>query len=111
MAMGNVSVIIYVPFGACWWFMEPILWALGQDLELSRNVQEFLRILSFGIPPYIWFEYVMKYHLLDASRTLSTLLNSWLLKEFLTYCFISDVGQINQKVFTSSRWVLMIKGF
>ncbi|EGG13112.1 uncharacterized protein MELLADRAFT_73831 [Melampsora larici-populina 98AG31] len=53
--------IIYLPFGVSWWFMETILLALGQDPKLSQDTEAFMKILSFGMLPYIWFEAVKKF--------------------------------------------------
>lgn len=41
--------------------MEPVLLALGQPANLSKEVQIFLRVLIFGAPGYIGFESLKKY--------------------------------------------------
>lgn len=53
--------LLYLPFAALWWFIAPVLLALGQSQELADNCQVFLRILSFGAPGYIAFESVKKF--------------------------------------------------
>jgi Na+-driven multidrug efflux pump len=41
--------------------MEPVLLALGQEAQLSKDVQSFLRVLIVGAPAYIGFETVKKF--------------------------------------------------
>ena len=41
--------------------MEPVLLALGQQGDLARDVQTFLRLLIIGAPAYIGFESMKKY--------------------------------------------------
>ncbi|KAJ3763514.1 mate-domain-containing protein [Lentinula raphanica] len=41
--------------------MEPVLLALGQQEDLARDVQKFLRLLITGAPAYIGFESTKKY--------------------------------------------------
>lgn len=41
--------------------MEPVLLALGQPDQLSKDVQRFLRVLIIGAPGYIAFESLKKY--------------------------------------------------
>ncbi|KAJ7065323.1 MATE efflux family protein [Mycena amicta] len=53
--------LLFIPVAVTWWFMDPILVALGQSAALSRDVQTFLRILIAGAPPYIGFESLKKY--------------------------------------------------
>ncbi|KAJ3929544.1 MAG: MOP flippase [Lentinula lateritia] len=53
--------ILLVPVGALWIFMEPILLVLGQQEDLARDVQFFLRLLIIGAPGYIGFESLKKY--------------------------------------------------
>ncbi|KAJ7460689.1 MOP flippase [Mycena latifolia] len=45
--------ILLVPVCAFWWFIEPVLLALGQSGPLSQDVQTFLRVLIIGAPGYI----------------------------------------------------------
>jgi MATE family multidrug resistance protein len=45
--------ILLIPVGLLWWFVEPVLLALGQSATLSRDVQTFLRVLAVGAPGYI----------------------------------------------------------
>lgn len=56
-----ILTLLYIPFGVMWWFMHPVLLALGQREQLAQDVQAFLRVLSFGAPGYIYFESVKKY--------------------------------------------------
>jgi len=44
-----------------WANMAPILIALGQDEALSRNTQQYLRVLLLAAPGYIGFESLKKY--------------------------------------------------
>ncbi|KAJ7282001.1 MATE efflux family protein [Mycena rebaudengoi] len=53
--------ILLIPVGLLWWFVEPVLLALGQSATLSRDVQTFLRVLAVGAPGYIGFESLKKY--------------------------------------------------
>ncbi|KAL6297947.1 MOP flippase [Sparassis latifolia] len=53
--------ILFIPVAVLWFFIEPVLLMLGQEELLSRNVQNFLRILVAGAPGYIGFESVKKY--------------------------------------------------
>ncbi|KAJ4481213.1 MOP flippase [Lentinula aciculospora] len=53
--------ILLVPVGVLWFFMEPVLLALGQQEDLARDVQKFLRLLIIGAPGYIGFESMKKY--------------------------------------------------
>ncbi|KAJ7156908.1 MOP flippase [Mycena crocata] len=53
--------ILLIPVCVFWWFIEPVLLALGQSQELSRDVQTFLRVLIIGAPGYIGFESLKKY--------------------------------------------------
>ncbi|KAF8824305.1 hypothetical protein HHX47_DHR8000353 [Lentinula edodes] len=53
--------ILLVPVGALWIFMEPILLVLGQQEDLAKDVQFFLRLLIIGAPGYIGFESLKKY--------------------------------------------------
>jgi hypothetical protein len=41
--------------------MVPVLLSLGQPAQLSKDVQEFLRVLIIGAPGYIAFESLKKY--------------------------------------------------
>lgn len=53
--------LLYLPAALLWWFVKPVLLALGQGEELAINCQAFLRVLSFGGPGYIAFESVKKF--------------------------------------------------
>ncbi|KAJ7623576.1 MATE efflux family protein [Roridomyces roridus] len=53
--------LLLIPVCVLWWFIEPVLLALGQSGPLSRDVQIFLRVLTIGAPGYIGFESLKKY--------------------------------------------------
>ncbi|KAI0632529.1 MATE efflux family protein [Trametes polyzona] len=53
--------LVFIPVGVLWFFIEPVLLALGQELRLSADVQSFLRVLHLGAPGYIAFESLKKY--------------------------------------------------
>jgi hypothetical protein len=53
--------VLFIPVYALWWWIEPVLLLLGQEPQLSKDVQTFLRILGIGAAPYIGFETVKKY--------------------------------------------------
>ncbi|KZT00434.1 MATE efflux family protein [Laetiporus sulphureus 93-53] len=53
--------LLFIPVAFLWAFIEPVLLALGQEEQLSRDVQSFLRVLILGAPGYIGFESVKKY--------------------------------------------------
>ncbi|KAF9262530.1 MOP flippase [Marasmius fiardii PR-910] len=65
--------ILLVPVCVLWAFIEPILLSLGQGLDLSRDVQTFLRILILGAPGYIGFESLKKYLQCQGIMQLSTI--------------------------------------
>ena len=50
-----------IPVCVFWAFVEPVLLALGQPVQLSKDVQRFLRVLIIGAPAYIGFESLKKY--------------------------------------------------
>jgi len=50
-----------IPVCVFWAFVEPVLLALGQPAQLSKDVQRFLRVLIIGAPGYIGFESLKKY--------------------------------------------------
>ncbi|KAG0149219.1 hypothetical protein CROQUDRAFT_669301 [Cronartium quercuum f. sp. fusiforme G11] len=89
-----VLLLIYLPFGISWWFMEPILLALGQNVELSSNAQVFLRILSFGMPPFIWFESIKKFLQVQGIMHVSTIVLIIVspINVLLNWIFISKLG-------------------
>jgi MATE family multidrug resistance protein len=41
--------------------MAPVLMALGQEEQLSRDTQQYLRLLLLAAPGYIGFECLKKY--------------------------------------------------
>ncbi|KAI9507761.1 MOP flippase [Russula earlei] len=53
--------LLFIPTGIAWANMAPILIALGQDEELSRGTQQYLRVLLLAAPGYIGFESLKKY--------------------------------------------------
>ncbi|TFK34014.1 MOP flippase [Crucibulum laeve] len=53
--------ILLLPVCILWTFIEPVLLALGQQEDLSRDVQKFLRVLIIGAPGYVGFESLKKY--------------------------------------------------
>lgn len=53
--------LLFVPIGIMWANMASILMALGQDEELSRGTQQYLRVLLLAAPGYIGFESLKKY--------------------------------------------------
>jgi MATE family multidrug resistance protein len=53
--------LIFIPVGIIWINVAPILMALGQDEELSRGTQQYLRVLLLAAPGYIGFETLKKY--------------------------------------------------
>lgn len=53
--------ILFIPVGILWVNVAPILMALGQDEELSRGTQQYLRVLLLAAPGYIGFETLKKY--------------------------------------------------
>jgi hypothetical protein len=53
--------ILSIPVVALWWWIKPVLLLLGQEAQLSQDVQAFLRVLTIGFLPYIGFETAKKY--------------------------------------------------
>jgi hypothetical protein len=53
--------LLFIPVAIMWANMAPILIALGQEEELSRNTQQYLRVLLLAAPGYIGFECLKKY--------------------------------------------------
>mgnify|MGYP003685916417 FL=1 len=45
-----VAAILFLPM----WFSLPILEAMGQDPEVAKGAQDYLRIAGFGLWPAIW---------------------------------------------------------
>ncbi|KAI9491945.1 mate-domain-containing protein [Zychaea mexicana] len=56
-----VLLLLFVPVAALWFFVEPVLLFLGQEVGLSQMTQLFLRYLTAGAPAYICFEATKKY--------------------------------------------------
>ncbi|CCK69626.1 uncharacterized protein KNAG_0C05280 [Huiozyma naganishii CBS 8797] len=55
------SMVVYIPFALFWYFSEPILYYLIPEKELIKLTSQFLRVLIFGAPPYIFFENLKRY--------------------------------------------------
>ncbi|KAH9841948.1 MATE efflux family protein [Rhodofomes roseus] len=53
--------LLFIPVGFLWANLEPILLFLGQQPDLSRDVQRFMSMLLLGAPGYIGFESLKKY--------------------------------------------------
>lgn len=53
--------LLFVPVGIVWANMAPVLMALGQEEQLSRDTQQYLRVLLLAAPGYIGFECLKKY--------------------------------------------------
>ncbi|EJU02482.1 MOP flippase [Dacryopinax primogenitus] len=53
--------LLLIPVLLLWYFVQPVLLFLGQEVKLSSDVQAFLRVLIAGAPGYIGFESVKKY--------------------------------------------------
>ena len=62
--------LFYIPVAILWIFSEPVLLALGQDAQISRDSAKFLSCLIPGGIGYIYFEALKKY--LQAQGTFST---------------------------------------
>ncbi|KAI9266662.1 mate-domain-containing protein [Phascolomyces articulosus] len=56
-----VLLLLFVPIAVLWFFVEPVLLFLGQEVVLSQMTQVFLRYLTAGAPAYICFEATKKY--------------------------------------------------
>ena len=53
--------LLFVPVGIVWANMAHVLMALGQEEQLSRDTQQYLRVLLLAAPGYIGFECLKKY--------------------------------------------------
>ncbi|KAF9529009.1 MOP flippase [Crepidotus variabilis] len=53
--------VLLLPISLLWAFAEPVLLAFGQSEKLSREAQDFLRVMIFGMPGYVGFESLKKY--------------------------------------------------
>ncbi|KAG7191735.1 uncharacterized protein KQ657_002871 [Scheffersomyces spartinae] len=51
-----VSLILYIPFAILWWFSQPLLSLIIEELEVVELTTLFLRIMILGGPAYIMFE-------------------------------------------------------
>ncbi|KAF8555685.1 MATE efflux family protein [Imleria badia] len=52
---------LFIPVGVLWFFMEPVLLAIGEPVRLCKDVQDIMRILIFAAPGFIAFESLKKY--------------------------------------------------
>ncbi|KAI9464659.1 MATE efflux family protein [Boletus coccyginus] len=52
---------LFIPVGVLWFFMEPVLLAIGEPASLCKDVQDIMRILIFAAPGFIAFESLKKY--------------------------------------------------
>ena len=53
--------ILFIPVGVLWFFMEPILLAIGEPVRLCKDVQDIMRVLIVAAPGFIAFESLKKY--------------------------------------------------
>ncbi|KAH9053937.1 MOP flippase [Lactarius vividus] len=53
--------LLFIPVGIVWANMASVLMALGQEEQLSRDTQQYLRVLLLAAPGYIGFECLKKY--------------------------------------------------
>ncbi|KAI9441906.1 MOP flippase [Lactarius indigo] len=53
--------LLFIPVGIVWANMASVLMALGQEEQLSRDTQQYLRLLLLAAPGYIGFECLKKY--------------------------------------------------
>ncbi|KAN0088205.1 MatE domain containing protein [Tylopilus felleus] len=52
---------LFVPVAVLWYFIEPVLLAIGEPVRLCKDVQDIMRILIIGGPGFIAFESLKKY--------------------------------------------------
>ncbi|KAF8448854.1 mate-domain-containing protein [Boletus edulis BED1] len=52
---------LFVPVAVLWFFIEPVLLAIGEPVSLCKDVQDIMRILIFAAPGFIAFESLKKY--------------------------------------------------
>lgn len=55
------SLVIYVPFALFWFYSEPLLMLVVPEKELVHLTAQFLRVLIFGAPAYIFFENLKRF--------------------------------------------------
>ncbi|KAG8221086.1 MOP flippase [Butyriboletus roseoflavus] len=52
---------LFIPVAVLWFFMEPVLLAIGEPARLCKDVQDIMRILILSAPGFIAFESLKKY--------------------------------------------------
>ncbi|KAG9313160.1 MATE efflux family protein [Chiua virens] len=52
---------LFIPVGVLWYFIEPVLLAIGEPVGLCKDVQDIMRILIVAAPGFIAFESLKKY--------------------------------------------------
>lgn len=52
---------LFIPVAVLWFFMEPVLLAIGEPVRLCKDVQDILRMLILAAPAFIAFESLKKY--------------------------------------------------
>lgn len=52
---------LFIPVALLWFFIEPVLLAIGEPARLCKDVQDIMRILIFSAPAFIAFESLKKY--------------------------------------------------
>ena len=52
---------LFIPVAVLWFYMEPVLLAIGEPAQLCKDVQDIMRVLIFGAPGFIAFESLKKY--------------------------------------------------
>lgn len=55
------SLVIYVPFALFWYYSEPLLMLVVPEKELVHLTAQFLKVLIFGAPAYIFFENLKRF--------------------------------------------------
>ena len=52
---------IFIPVTVLWFFIKPVLLAIGEPAYLCKDIQDIMRILIFAAPRFITFESLKKY--------------------------------------------------
>ncbi|CAB4253783.1 similar to Saccharomyces cerevisiae YDR338C Putative protein of unknown function [Maudiozyma barnettii] len=55
------SLVIYIPFALFWYYSEPLLMLVVPEKELVHLTAQFLKVLIFGAPAYIFFENLKRF--------------------------------------------------
>ena len=55
------AAITSLPVMAGVWWLEPVLLAARQDTEVARLIGEYARILTWAVPPALWFVVLRNY--------------------------------------------------